>query len=103
MADTAAVTAESRGTGRGNTYDPAWPGTFRTYNKYCPEIGVNLGRCSGGHACRCNPKTTNVEATYEDPRGGNRRNWGKWGGLCGPDNQYYATEADYYTHIATLN
>jgi len=87
-----------RGGGRGSNYDRANPGTFRPYNKYCPNRGVNL-QCNGGTGCRCNPKTTNIEATYEDPRGGNKRNWKKYGGLCGPDNQYYATEAEYYATL----
>lgn len=88
----------SRGGGRGSNYDRSNPGTFRTYNKYCPIHGVNL-QCNGGTECRCNPKTTNTEATYKDPRGGSRRNWVKYGELCGPDNQHYKTEAEYYATI----
>lgn len=76
------------GRGRGSARNP---GTFRPYNKYYPIRGVNL-RCKGGTECRCHPKTTNVEATYEDPSGDSRRNWTKYGGLCGPDNQYYKTK-----------
>ena len=51
------------GDGRGDDYNRN-PGTFRKYNKYCPNRGVNL-QCNGGINCRCNPKTTNTEATYE--------------------------------------
>ena len=68
---------------------------------YCPIRGVNL-QCNGGTECRCNPKTTNTEATYEDPRGGSKQNWVKYRGLCGPDNQYYKTEAEYYAMCGLL-
>ena len=87
------------GRGRGGGRSARFPGTIRKYDKYCPNRGVNL-QCNGGTGCICNPKTVNTEATYEDPRGGCNRNWDKYGGICGPDNQFYATEADYY---ATLN
>ena len=80
------------------TTAPIQEHSAHTYNKYCPIHGVNL-QCNGGTECRCNPKTTNTEATYKDPRGGSRRNWVKYRELCGPDNQHYKTEAEYYATI----
>ena len=85
------------GGGGGNSGNTNPLRRFRKYDKYCHSRGINLW-CDGQGECRrsCDRKPNHdSSATYDNRKGGSDRLEERWGKWCGPDDNVYATKAEY--------